>query len=113
MLRRWQCSVMNQRADNPFAALAREVLPEQTSGRLARMFDVNQRIAQRWMSGDLDVPADVTARLQAQRDMLATFHPGAALTRLISAAYDTGLDAEVTAAFLSAGYEVLLQRKIR
>src|SRR5690554_504457 len=99
---------MNQKADHPFAILARDFLPKQTSGRLARMADVNQRVAQRWLSGDLEAPADIVARLQAQQALLQQFHPGAEMTLLISRAYDAGLDTEVTGAFISAAYEILL-----
>ena len=104
---------MIQIADNPFAALAREVLPEQTSGRLARMFDVNQRIAQRWMSGDLDPPADVVDRLERQRDLLKDHHPGVAMAQVIVKAQDAGLDTEVLGAFLSEVYEFVTKRRIR
>ena len=104
---------MNQSADHPFAALAREVLPEQTSGRLARMFDVNQRIAQRWMSGDLDAPADVVERLEQQRVLLRSDHPGIEMARVILKAQDAGLDTEVLGAFLSEVYEFVTKRKIR
>lgn len=104
---------MNQKDDHPFAVLARSVLPEQTSGRLARLANVNQRVAQKWLAGDFDPPADVVTKLEQQRDLLQQFHPGNEMAILISRAYDAGLDTEVTGAFLAGAYEILLQRRIR
>ena len=104
---------MKPDTDHPFALLAKEVLPEQTSGRLARMADVNQRIAQRWLKGELEVPADVIARLETQRGLLQQFHPAAEIALVVAKANGLGLDPEVTGSFIAAGYEILLQRRIK
>lgn len=100
-------------ADLPFYQLAQAILPEQTSGRLARMAGVNQRIAQRWLASDLEVPADVLAKVDEQRAALEKYHPGEQLALVLARAHEAGLDAEVTGAFLSAAYELLLSRRIR
>lgn len=104
---------MNQKPDHPFAILARDVLPEQTSGRLARMADVNQRIAQRWLSGDLEAPADIVAMLEHQREILTSFHPGGELMKLLQTAHARGLHNEVTGSLVAGAYETLLQRRIK
>lgn len=77
------------------------------------MFDVNQRIAQRWMSDDLEPPTDVVAKLEAQQALLKEHHPGVAMAQVIVKAQDAGLDTEVLGAFLSEVYEFVTQRKIR
>lgn len=106
-------SGMNQKPDHPFAVLARDVLPEQTSGRLARLADVNQRIAQRWLSGDLEPPADVVSRLERQRDLLKDHHPGMQMAQLIVKAQQAGIETEVLGAFISEVYEFVTKRKIQ
>ncbi len=106
-------AAMNQKPAHPFAVLARDVLPEQTSGRLARMFDVNQRIAQRWISGDLEPPPDVWAKLQRQQELLKDHHPGVAMAQIIVQAQQAGIETEVLGAFLSEVYEFVTKRKIQ
>jgi hypothetical protein len=88
-------------------------LPEQTSGRLARLGGVDQRVAQRWISGDADVPQDVVAMLQAQRAILDELKAGKDLHLLIDSWKQYGLDDEVIGALISVAYEHILKRRIR
>ena len=101
------------RPDNPFAVLAASVLPEQTSGRLSRMAGVNQRIAQRWLSGELPPLPEIVQALKKQRELLAAESPERALDEMIGRWQAAGLDDEVIGAVLSVAYERLLARRVR
>ena len=103
---------MNQ-PTNPFAELAISILPEQTSGRLARMCDVDQRTAQRWMSGAIEPPDEIVALLHAQAAALQAYHPQQALVEVAARAHDAGVEIEVIASWIAAGYEDIVGRRIR
>jgi hypothetical protein len=98
---------------NPFAALAASVLPEQTSARLARLTGANQRVAQRWITGELEPLPEAVAALEHQRDLLAVESPAGVLDEALERWRAAGLDDEVVGAALSMAYEKLLDRKIR
>jgi hypothetical protein len=96
---------------NPFAALAAEVLPHQTSARLARLVDVGHRTAQKWVSTG-DAPDDVWATLRHQRELLETHAPGPAMSAIATAASMAGLHPEVAAASIAMAYEQVVGREI-
>ena len=98
---------------SPFSRLAQLVLPEQTSSRLPRLFGLEQRTAQRWMSGEMLPIEGAVEQLERQQGLLAAENPEQALDQLIERWRAAGLADEVIGSVLSVAYEKLLARRIR
>lgn len=89
-----------------------DLLPENASSRLARMLDVGQRTAQKWIAGP-PVPDDVMDTVSTQLALLAKTAFGARLHALIEECGAAGLHQEVIASHLSEVYGDMTGQSIR
>ena len=95
-----------------FDEVARDVFPAGTSARLARALDVHQRMAQRWLSGDMQPTPEAVAFVEDQDAALRNRNPTHDLNRLAEEWSTAGLHNEVIASHLADMFERLLGRKI-
>lgn len=84
------------------------IFPKGASARLARIADVNQRLAQRWIVGDTVPPYDVQEYVSAQAKLIAEYKPMHALVQLATQWKD--LDSEVAQAQIAALYHQISGR---
>ncbi len=91
------------------------VYPDATASRLARVCNVSQRTAQKWIAGESAVPDDVrtyvTSQFQALGYVDAPFETS--LKELIERHMGEGVDREAIGARLAIAYAELLVREIR
>lgn len=98
--------------ENEFAQRAHAVLPTGTSGRLARALEVNQRLAQRWLKGEMPPTSRATEFVEAQYSLVERLLPGEAIEQLVEGWLGAGLDREVLASHLAGIYERVTNRQI-
>lgn len=98
--------------ENEFAHRAHAVLPTGASGRLARALEVNQRLAQRWLKGEMPPTSQATEFVETQYSLVDRLLPAAAIERLVEGWIAAGLDREVIASHLAAIYERVTNRQI-
>lgn len=84
------------------------IFPKGASARLARVADVNQRLAQRWIVGDAVPPYDVQDYAAEQAKLIEQYQPMRALVQL--ATQWQGLDSEVAQSQIAALYHQISGR---
>lgn len=98
-----------------FRELAETVYPDATASRLARVCQVSQRTAQKWIAGESAIPDDVrtyvTSQFQALGNVGIPFEKE--LQHLIDKHAAEGVDREAIGARLTLAYTALLVREIR
>lgn len=95
-----------------FGDAAHDVYPVGSSGRLARILDVNQRLVQRWIAGEQEPTNRASDYLRAQEQAVIRAQPAAELERLVERWSAEGMDNEAIGAHFAAMYESLLGRQI-
>jgi uncharacterized protein YgbK (DUF1537 family) len=95
-----------------FGDAAHQVYPTGPSGRLARSLDVNQRLVQRWISGEQEPTNRAIEYLKAQQQAVLKTSPAAELERMVESWSAAGMDNEAIGAHLAEIYERLLERQI-
>lgn len=84
---------------------------DQASGRLARVFGVGQRAAQRWLAETRSAPDDVAEWVGAQEHLLGETRCPERLREAVATALAAGLHPEVVGAHLAAAYREVLGRE--
>jgi hypothetical protein len=104
----------NEAPDAPerFADRVREIFPKGATARLARSVEINQRMAQRWMSGQNEAPPDVLEFVAEQTKALQGADIAGQMQRMIEGLQAKGLHGEVIAAQIADAYEQLIGRDI-
>ena len=95
-----------------FADRVREIFPKGATARLARSVEINQRMAQRWMSGQNEPPPDVIEFVAEQTKALQGADISGQMQRMIEGLQAKGLHGEVIAAQIADAYEQLIGRDI-
>lgn len=98
-----------------FREQAETVYPDATASRLARVCQVSQRTAQKWLAGESTIPDDVRTYVTGQFQALgyAGTPFDADLQALIDRHTAEGVDREAIGARLAIAYAALLVREIR
>jgi hypothetical protein len=85
--------------------LLQAVLPEMTSRRIGRLTGKSHRVAQKWLSGEMEIPEDVHDAVEAQAELLKNSTFPADLNAAITKAKAEGLHSEIIASHLAAKYK--------
>jgi hypothetical protein len=98
--------------DWSFRDAAHEIFPAGTSSRLARVLGVQQRLAQRWLSGEMPPTAEAVEYVRRQQQALKGHNPELSICALVDRWHEAGIDGEVQASHLAHIYETLIDRSI-
>lgn len=95
-----------------FGDVVHEIFPIGASSRLSRVLDVNQRLAQRWISGEQHPTQRAIAYVKQQEQALVRVGPTGELENLAERWSAAGMDNETIASHLAAIYARLTARQI-
>lgn len=91
--------------DEGWQRLLQAVLPHLTSRRVGRLTGKSHRVAQKWFSGEMDIPLSVLNDVGKQAALLREDDFPQRLDAVISDALTTELHKEVIASHLAAQYK--------